>query len=118
MLGTFGLAALSPPAGAHPGGIVLGAIPLPVVLFELGASISQDARTPRAQLIGVRVEVLGACAYFVVCALALLVGTRHPDATAFGYPFALVGAILAARVLRVGRALLRGPLPVARLRRK
>jgi hypothetical protein len=116
--GTFGLAALSPPKGTFPASLAVIVIMLPMVLFELGAAIHDGSSTLRGHVVGARVQILGAVAYFVVCTFAIAAGTGHPGDIAVDYPLAACGLFLAARVWRDACVLSREPVPHAVARRR
>lgn len=101
ILGTFGLAVLSPAKGTFPTVWVMVVLLAPLVLLELGAGIEDEARSGRTLRLAVALQLAGGIAF--VFALGLAGGWHGRDphgSVVFGAALASPGAAVAFAVLR------------------
>ncbi|HEX6763836.1 MAG TPA: hypothetical protein VF103_00125, partial [Polyangiaceae bacterium] len=100
----MGMAVLAP-------GRVVGLVMLPFVLFELGAGIATETSSERSVAWGLRIQALGAFAYFALFVLVVALPFHRSRATWIVGSIALLGLVASGIVAWDRRRLSRGLSP-------
>lgn len=112
--GSLGLAALLPGRESGlPVWLIVGSTLLPLVGFELGAALVDEARSPHVRAWGVRVQLVAALGFCALFCVALALQPFRTRGAWFVVTLALLGVLAAAIALHDYARMIRGRAPVA-----